>query len=324
MKKLLTRITLVGTIILLAGSIVFSTPQKTEAGWQKWVGKGVFYVLNAIVEKYYNIPAKNSTGHYGSTITPGTLKFNQGKVGTSVKFPIYAQKKGHSVALYIEASPGNWFKHVALILTNSKGKDVINKSVNPSQIKGYKFPKKERYVARFVVTNKMKGAPYIAYRYDGANGIFKSVKTIEDDGIQNLGSYGDVLKADFKETTKIKKTMNIYELTNEMKDDSENYVYSMRNFKAGDTINFKDIIHSVEYDSDEAMTTFTFESNYGDDYFLTFANDLTSKYKKGQTLNLKFKVESLNNSEEYSVPNYYKALLDGEGKVPSIDKYLMK
>lgn len=324
MKKLLTRITLVGTIILLAGSIVFSTPQKAEAGWAKWVGKGAFYVLSAITEKYYKVSAKNSTGSYGSTITPGTFKFNKGKVGASVKFPIYAQKKGHSVALYMGASPGNWFKHVALILTNSKGKDVINKSVNPGQIKGYKFPKKERYVARFVVVNKMKGSPFIAYRYDGANGIFKSVKPIDDDGLEKLGDYGDVIKANFIKKSVPKKTMNIYELTNEMKDDSGNYVYSMRNFKVGNVINFKDVIHSVEYDSDQDMTTFTFESDYGDDYLLTFANDLTGKYKKGKTLNLEFKVESLNNSEEYSVPNYYKALLDGEGKVPSIDKYLMK
>ncbi|EUJ30103.1 Uncharacterised protein [Listeria grayi] len=292
----------------------------------KWVGKGVFYVLAKVSNKYYKVNAKSSKGSYGETITPGTYNFNSGKTGTSVKFPIYAQKKGHSVALYMDSSPFYWLKKVALILTNSKGKDVINKSVNPGQIKGYKFPKKERYVARFVVVDKMKATPFIAYRYDGANGVFRSVlpKEIDtEDGVENLDGYGEVLKANFADKSDAKKTLNIYDLINEMKDDSDNYVYSMRNFKAGDSIDFKDTIHSVEYDAEQNISTFKFESNTGDDYGIVFANNLTDKYKAGETLSLRFKVEYLdNNNKEYSIPDYYKALLDTNGDAPNIDKYL--
>lgn len=331
MKKRILIVLLIFSLIFPCITLTFQ--KETEAiNVKSWLGKGLFYVLNKASNKFYSVKASVSVGKYGSTITPGSLYFNNGKVGTSVKYPVYAQAKGHSVAMYFTSAPSNWGKRMSLILTNSSGRDVINKSVTPEQYKGYKFPKKERYVARFVVSPKIKAAPYIAYRYDGANGVYRSLlpeigpTRNADENSEYIEGYGDVVAAMWNEEKKKtdKVRLNVFELFEQMRDDEGKFVYSMRNYTESDVITISDTIKELKYDKEDNETVFLFTSGQTEEYGLRFNGDLTSKYKKGQNFVLKFDVISLGDNKKYSVPEYFKYLIDNEGKAPTISSYVVK
>lgn len=337
-KKIILSSSIVGTLVtgLYATETVFTSKnQVVHAAIPKWIKTLAFKAIGKGSNKIYNINASMTTGKYGETVTPGTIAFNGSKYGAEVSFNVNAISTKHSLALYATTDPLNWGSKISVILRNPSGTRVINTSVTSGQYKGITFTKTGNYEASFVSNSNKKWAPYISYRYDKANGNY-GTKSILEDNLSNdtdanpyeeVDGYGKILTPVWDGKAPIiedkQKSLDINQLLNQLKDDIGMYVYSLRDYKENETINFSDTIKDIVYDEDFNETTFTFDTENPEENSLKFNGDLTNVYYKNNTLSLKFNVEKLaDNSDTFEVPNYFKYLIDNENKAPKIENYI--
>lgn len=331
-KKIMSAIMVVLSVSLLSLATFSPSENIAEAASvTSWIKKGVFYVLKKGANNWYTINANTSTGPYGATVTPGTLNFNQGNVGASVKFDVAAQSTKHSLAVYALSSPVNLGKKLSIIVTNPNGSDTINTSVNPGQYKGFKFGLTGTYVARFVINNSWKAAPYVAYRYDDAYKTYGTKgmvaveplsETIID--VVETENYGELIEPKFLNSVEVSSTngiINIKDLFKLMTDDNGNYAVSIRNYDVGDTIKLSDHIYSLEYDLENNDTKIFFESQHDEEDYLKFKGDLTNKLVVGEVFSIDMAVETLSEGNELKLPSYYKYLMDNENEAPELDLF---
>lgn len=327
-KKIISTIIVLGLLCLSFGAFAPSGNVAEAASVTSWIKKGVFYVLEKGANNWYTVKANTSTGPYGATVTPGTLNFNSGKIGASVKFNIAAQSTKHSLSVYALSSPVNLGKKLSIIVTNPKGNDTINTSVNPGQYKGFKFGLTGTYVARFVINNSWKAAPYVGYRYDDAYKTYGTRSMLDTDSqpdteveVVQTENYGDLIEPEFSKQVEVSNTngtINIKDLLTLMTDDNGNYAVSIRNYDVGDTIKFSDQIYSLEYDSENNNTELFFESQHNEEDYLKFKGDLTKDFVVGDTFTIDMVVESLSEGNELKMPSYYKYLMDNENEAPEL------
>lgn len=330
-KKLISTMVILSICFLSFGSFSSSENAAEAASVTSWIKKGVFYVLKKGANNWYTINANTSTGPYGATVTPGTLNFNQGNVGASVKFNVASQSTKHSLAVYALSSPINFGKKLSIIVTNPKGNDTLNTSVNPGQYRGFKFGLTGTYVARFVINNSWKAAPYVAYRYDDAYKTYGTKSLVVNEPISDTivdvvetEDYGDLIEPEFLKNVEVSSTngtINIKDLLTLMTDDNGNYAVSIRNYNVGDIIQFSDQIYSLEYDSEDNNTKIFFESQHEEEDYLKFNGDLTKNFVIGEEFSIDMAVESLSEKDELKLPSYYKYLMDNENKAPELSLF---
>lgn len=339
-KKILLTSSVLGLSFtgVTVGQEIISPESQVVHGAQlyKWARSLSFKIIGSVGNKLYNVKASKSTGKYGETITPGSIPFNSGKYGAEVSYPIDALSTNHSVALFATTNPFNWGSKISIILRSPSGSRVINASLTDGQRRGYVFARKGRYTASFVSSARKKWAPYIAYRYDKGNSVYKIAKSLlptsEEDSntgqFEEVNGYGEVLKPEWNEQEVLVSdktaSINMTQMLDQLKDDNGIYVYAMRDYNEHDTVEFSDSIKSISYDKDLNETVFSFSTTNEEEYNLKFAGNLVNEYSENDNLNLKFEVEKLSeSSEDFKIPNYYKYLLDNENKAPQIEDYLV-
>lgn len=337
-KKIILSSSILGTLVtgLYASETIFIPKnQVVQAAIPKWIKTLAFKAVGKVANKIYNVKATITTGKYGETVTPGTLEFNGSKYGAEVSFNVNAVSTKHSLALYATTNPINWGSKISVILRNPSGTRVINTSVTSGQYKGIAFTKTGNYEASFVSNSKIKWAPYVSYRYDKANGNY-GTKSIMEDNLLNdtdtnlyeeVEGYGKILTPIWDDKEPIiedkQESLSINQLLDQMKDDTGMYVYSLRDYKENETINFSDTIKDVVYDEEFNETTFIFNTENSEENSLKFSGDLTNTYHENDTLSLKFNVEKLaDTSDTFEVPNYFKYLIDNENKAPKVENYI--
>lgn len=122
-----------------------------------------------------------------------------------------------------------------------------------------------------------------------------------------------------------KESINLKELIDQKTDkDSNIEVDSFLDYTVGDEIHFSDMIKTVSYNKERDVTFFQFESMEDPIYGLEFKGNLTTNYKSGDTLNLKFTVEKLGEYDDYvfETLNYLQDESFKEDSAPDINKYI--
>ena len=93
----------------------------------------------------------------------------------------------------------------------------------------------------------------------------------------------------------------------------------LKDFNAGDTINFSDTIVNIDYNATEDVTTFYFiEDNSGEHIGWKFAGDLTDEYAMGDIMNLKFDVLNVATYQDITFESldYFEAAYSHESGMP--------
>lgn len=325
-KKIITSLLVLGITLSASVAVVEAASVTT------WIKKAVFYVLKKGANNWYTVKASTSTSKYGATVTPGTLSFNQGNVGASVKFNVLSKSTKHSMSVYTTSSFTNWGKRVSLIVTNPKGNDTMNVSVNPGQYKGFKFGLTGTYVARFVVNDKWKLAPHVSYRYDDAYKTYgtRSLNPINLEPVVETvetPEYGELVVPEFNDeinTVDLNSEINMKQFMTLMTDDQGEYVMGIRDYDIQDELHFKDNINSIMYDSETNETSIYFDSKNDEDSYLKFSGDIRDSLNIGDSLQLTMSIVSLDDEEKIKVPSYGKYLLDNENKAPLLQDFLKK
>ena len=122
-----------------------------------------------------------------------------------------------------------------------------------------------------------------------------------------------------------KESINLKELIDQKTDkDSNIELDSFLDYTVGDEIHFSDMIKTVSYNKERDVTFFQFESMEDPIYGLEFKGNLTTNYKSGDTLNLKFTVEKLGEYDDYvfETLNYLQDESFKEDSAPDINKYI--
>lgn len=258
---------------------------------------------------FYNVSGTTDIGTYYANISTGSLKFNDSSsnVGASVYHDLTFTTSNQEVALLAETNLLNFLGKISIILTDSSGNDKINKSVSNNQASYYKTSYYDNFGtwrARFVENDSDKWNCWVSFtdwnEYYGTyamsineSGTIQSAKIAKTkDKIYFL--------PDSNHKSKEKKVysgkLSMKDLSNEFFDSVNNrYVQSSKNFSVGDKILFKDVIKSIAYDSSANATYFVFDGLDNEKITWAFANDLTDKYKAGDSLSLKFNLVEENN-----------------------------
>lgn len=340
-KKLMLSVLVLG---VLATSVVPSVANAAEVGapdqnqevltrgipvWAKVAWKITKKVSNGL----YNISPEITTNKYGVTTSPGSIEFNGKKYGTSASHDIQSASTKHSVAFYTMANAFLWGTNYSLIVINPHGNKTINTSVKPGVYRGFKFGLTGKYVAHFVLNNKVKMAPYIAYRNDDANsglgthGLINGSHGHYDrpqlDSEVNGGQsafttgYGDLNRPSWRDkfTMPSSEHISVADLVTEVQD-GEQPVFSTKHYLAGDMIHIKDTVDQVIYNAETNETSLTFASGTKDSTPMRYHGDLRFKLKSGDEFAQDMSVEQLGDNPEFRLPDYLKYLVDHDSHAP--------
>ena len=271
----------------------------------------------------------------------GSLKFNT-DIGASVKVNINLGKSRLEVDSFAQTDFLNWLDKIAVTLTApNNGKDVINRSVTHNQHSYYKSASPYGiYNLRFTDTDKCKWDCYYTL-VDYAKSASRSVDMYQNiyntEGLEinsvynasNQKSYilptKDLSSKPFS-LSKESISLSAGELNNQFYDENRKvFVNALRDYDVDDKILFSDIISDIQYNKEDNYTLFSFDTDDSTIHW-PFAGDLTTQYKKGDTLKLKLKVV-----EEYRYDNNVFENLDyclngmklqEKNEYPNINDYL--
>lgn len=227
----------------------------------------------------------------------------------------------------------HWGTNYSLIVINPHGNKTINTTVKPGVYRGFKFGLTGKYVAHFVLNNKVKMAPYIAYRNDDANSGLGTHSLIngsqghydrpqldsEVNGGQSAFTtgYGDLNRPSWRDqyTAPTSEKISVADLVSEVQD-GEQPVFSTKHYLAGDTIHVKDTIDQVSYDAETNETGLTFNSGTNESAPMRYHGDLRSELKSGDDFTQDMSVEQLGDNPEFRLPDYLKYLVDHNSHAP--------
>ncbi|WP_019419999.1 hypothetical protein [Paenibacillus sp. OSY-SE] len=98
------------------------------------------------------------------------------------------------------------------------------------------------------------------------------------------------------------------------------FVYEFKNLSVGDTINFKDNLAAIHYDSEKDVTNLGFKSSKFENVSWPFKGDLTKLFKPGDIINLKFAVEQIDG--QFEILDYIR--MDYNNEVADIKDFLIE
>lgn len=313
------------------------SPESIKAAKVPWASIA-WKVVQKASNKVYNVKASISKGKYGVTSTPGTITLNGSKYGASAMYNVKSLSTKHSLALFANSDPiSMMLKKYSLLVITPKGHYTVNTSINPGVYRGFKFGLKGTYKVQFVSNKKFKLAPYVAYRYDSANSIYKTNSLVEstDDQAQSTSDisqsdsqinggqtfddspYGDLIRPSWGSgvvSTPTSSQLTVAQLYDQFTDNGHS-VYSMKSYVVGDVIHVHDQISSLDYDNTSNSTQVYFASNPDD--FLEFNGNLTRTLKVGDTFNKNMRVEQMGNNSKFRIPDYFKYVMDHNGEYPN-------
>ncbi|MRX73467.1 hypothetical protein GJU40_15090 [Bacillus lacus] len=319
--------------IVILTTLVFSVPKVDAANpAASTIFKGLWYVIQALDNKYYSVPKSVTTTQYAVTTTPGSVAFNEGKNGGIAQIDFNVTSTGHSVNLYASTSPTGLVTLRKINLSVSKGSSLLaSKSAHHTQYLFYRPNSTGNHYARFTTTEKRTWTPYVSYRFDagglpvgGSSIVANAVPvTVSDEDLINAPS-GTYLKPSEEHMNivpeKPTKSLNLSELNMQFFDETlEMPVLKMKDYETGDTVLFSDTLSKVEYESETDQSNLYFISN---EEPIQFKGDLTNSYFKGDKINLSFKVVSLDEEFGLNTVDYLKNYLDSD-LVPHIEEYIV-
>ncbi|GAF63268.1 putative epimerase [Bacillus sp. TS-2] len=314
-----------------------------DIGVQNYNGawlKALWYFTNKAGNYIFTRSPKAGAGVNADYVSSGDFSFNNGNNGAHGRHTAYLGKSKHELVAFAQTHPVNWPGKISIIVTNPRNSDVVSKTVSHNGQVYYKGGVLGNYTVRYVQNKKQKWDLWLyVYHYEnrvctGCTPSSNVVTLANHEGKEfnaqqtNNGIYITPSKShkSHKSSTSLSKSTYSYlDLVRETFDQELNEsVHQFKSLSLGDTINFKDLIASIEYDKNEDETYIGFKSDdEGNIIEWAFSNDLTKKYNVGDTLDLQFKIVQLaDDTKTFETLNYIKYGIDSKGKAPKIDNYL--
>lgn len=297
------------------------------------------YVSGALNTSSNSSIFHDTTGNF--TYALQTMKYNNygnSRQGTTAYKEVKATETGQEIAIW--ASPESLFtQKLALSLRRSDKQVLISKVVTGADIYTYKIPNSGvgyKYEAEYTSTEKtawnlsLRFAHYTADRYGVKPSSFidEKVNGVVYTPINNkvyIKPNEEIIKSNRFSEFKIptKDIMTFKELRDEFFYEEINaYTNIAKNLKANDEIYMVDEIKDIYYNNETKETSIGFEfGNKNQLEYITFKDDLTKKYKRGDQIKLKFRVLPVEDTE-YVILDY-NYMFELENKAPRINKFVV-
>lgn len=276
--------------------------------WFKIAWKIANYASNAFFDR--NPIYKEFDGY--QYISSGAIDFNNKTkdIGPRAYHVVTVPDKHREIDAFAQTSILGWLGKVVILIEDPSFNTKASKSVTHNQHLYYSVKSTDKtgdWRVSYVEEGKTKWDCWLFLwdtdiyssakvsptlingdMIDASTGKSKTISVISENG----NMYIVPSSKHVREKIILPKTLNLEMLMNEFYDDNlEREVYDLKNYKTGDTIIFSDKIESISYDPIDNSTRFVF-SNKSDDTNIewAFLGDLTSKFEKGNSLELQFKV----------------------------------
>ena len=331
-KKLVIGLTLSAVLV---GGVSVTTPQKAEAAWWSTV---LIKIINYAGNSWYDRTPSKTEDVNSVTISSGDIAFNNlnsSGYGASAKMNLSTEDTGE-IDAWAQTGILNWPGAISIIITTSWGSDVVSKTVTHNQHVLYKPGYQGDFTVRWVQNSKQAWDVWLRY-WKGYNyptiagtppshaGEFelqkvngKKVKAVEVNGGIHLIPSDSHTKGNKNANH---ATVTMAGLHDQIFDRQLNEnVDDLRDYSAGDTLHFKDIIQATRYNASQNATFFAFSDGKDGVVEWPFAGDLTDKFKAGSELALQFKV--VTNDGRFESLDYIKYGYEHSGAAPAIEKYL--
>lgn len=300
----------------------------------------LWYIIKKGANTFYERKPTIEKGANYTTSSTGTIEFNQGNYGASTKVAINLHKSRMVVDAFAKTNFLNWTDKISILLTTPDGKkDVINKSVEHTQLASYNSKSPYgTYQLRFVKnTAKNWDCWYTVADFDistksavrkakSENGktISYIVSNDEDKRVYTISSKTHNNSKPISRSVSEDK-LSISELSSQFYDEEYNtYVNDLKDYTVGDVVYFKDKIQNIFYNESENSTTFEFDDN-GYTIEWKFNGNLVNDYHVNDFLELKFNVVQDYSSDGYVFENidYIRDGWNLNESYPNINDYLV-
>lgn len=273
-----------------------------------------------------NPGSQTSTNDYMEYISP-SIDFNQGSIQHTVwhDLPVYADGSillhGHrNVILPVIGKIG-------LGVYDSRGNTQNQLTADSNQ---YMFTYKQNgdgkpygiWRCSFSVLDKARWQCYIRLVFD-PNFDFNSLG--EENGFyytnNRVFQYSDSPEISTFDLNKKDAVLSMFDLNNQFIASDGTFVDYLKDYDAGDILNFKDIIKDVIYISDTNSTSFIISDGDSDHEF-RFNGNLTDQYHMGDSLSLEFKIIDLAESDNHVYEGLNYEIHSDDTVFPEISDYL--
>lgn len=331
-------IVLVLSLILCLNTTAFATcnvetnnQNSTKASDVNWWEVG-WVLLTDLAEKLINLDGSSQyTSTWAYLVSP-SIEYNTGNTHNEFYFRPQVNNSvgtirmhGHRV-IFVDI-----FADINLVLSDASGDTVSSTVAETNQYMFYTKANGDtsgRWKAQYISSQTYKWQLYYAHYYNANT-------RAELPNVEGNFYFGDNNRVyQFSTLNNVHKrsiapaVVDITQLNNQFinPSDGKNVDY-LKDFDAGDFVNFSDTIVDISYDSIENATTFYFTEDVHDENIgWKFRGDLTNEYSIGDTVNLEFEVMNIGTYEDITFESldYFEEAFarDAGMPYPNIEDYL--
>lgn len=348
-KTILSSVTAMTLLISSAATISANggevTQSKQEIGINAVIKPGKLIGLGFKVLQYGTntwLFHPEATTYQGSTqleVTSGKIGFNNkgdSGYGASTKHNVIVDSTDEQIQTFAETDWLNMFtSKIVLIISDPYNNDVVSKTLSHEQYVLHNPSRTGTYTIRYADESKLNWNLYIYLRNYQINPSSINVLGIDGTEVPALYKNDKIYiypseshtKSKFIDkllgnTLSLNKTLSYIDLQKQIYDSELNRnVRDFKDYNIGDTIFFKDKIASIEYDPSNNRTLIGFNDQDNDIVNWVFKEDLTDRFKVGDSIKLKLKVvEEVAGFENIDL---IKNFQDSEEMPENIDNYLV-
>lgn len=285
----------IGTTAFAASTSDVNTTDSEKASNINWWEIG-WIILSDYVEKLIDLDGQSIKDSDWAYLVSPSVEYNTGDMGPEVYFRPQVDNTvgtirmhGHRI-IFVDV-----FAQLALILSDASGETVSQATTGTNQYMFYTKASGDvsgKWKAQFISTETYKWQLYYAHYYNANTRA--ALPAVEENFYfgNNNRVYQFSNIASNTSRTVVPTVLNITQLNDQFINPSDGKTVDyLKDFNAGDTVNFSDTIVEISYNAAENATTFYFtEGTSGENIGWKFAGDLTNEYTIGDNLSLKFDV----------------------------------
>ncbi|MEA3423454.1 MAG: hypothetical protein U9Q80_06655 [Bacillota bacterium] len=262
-------------------------------------------------------------------VSSGDIDFNNGTIGPNAYHKVEIADHHRKIDAFAQRPFPDFFNKIVITIMDSYGNQKAAKSVTHDQHLYYTTSSSDSIGDWKVMYTEEGGTKWDCWLFLWNSDVYTSALSNavgpKSVSIYDLNTYeiSDMLVYITEDDTYVipstfhenkestsrdnSQPLDIEGLMNETYDQTIlKNVYNLKNFSIGDTVLFSDDIENIYYDVKSDATYFILHNNQSDeDIMWPFSGNLTSRYKVGDRLNLKYKVV-----EKYSDDNIVFETLD--------------
>ncbi|MFD7521223.1 hypothetical protein [Paenibacillus chitinolyticus] len=328
-------------MVLGISSVTFASalsfqPQQASAlnvPWGSIAWKIISYTSNTL----YSVEPSYETGPYGYRIGLGSIGFNNkgnSGFGATAKVNARLQAAGEEFTARATSDWTNFTGKLAVSFIDLRD-NSIPKSQTITSGQSAIYPVNHNNANFDILFSNTKSDNWALYvigsSYYNSFGVLDDSKRDVFDGKGKRfesetinGNFHIIPSKSHIESNKIDKNapLNMQQLNEQGYDrEAQTFVDTLKDFDAGDVINFTDKVKKVTYDSSSDVTTFVFDDGKSGAIEWPFSGKYDKKYPVGSNINLTFKV--VNFDGQYETIDYIKNSKENS-KPESLGKYIKR